>query len=35
MRWITSCVEERGRREGTEVCGRAWGELAQLNAIPV
>lgn len=35
VRWITSCVEERGRGEGTEVCGRARGELAELNAIPV
>lgn len=25
LRWITSCVEERGLGEGTEVCGRARG----------
>lgn len=29
LRWITSCVEERGLGEGAEVCDRAWGELAQ------
>lgn len=29
LRWITSCVEERGLGEGTEVCDGAWGQLAQ------
>lgn len=29
LRWITSCVEERGLGEGTEVCDMAWGQLAQ------